>query len=76
MISKVSLPKKQTVFVTGLIIVLSIVIVLQISMLVEKYFNTKELNYLVDEAHKRNLSYQLIIHNPHTNSYSFQIIEE
>lgn len=76
MILKIFLPKKQSIITIALLAVLCVFIVIQISMLIESYFNIKEINYLVDEANKRNLDYQLVVHNQQTHSYSFQILDE
>lgn len=41
----------------------------------QRVFNTSEINLLVDTADEQQLSYELIIHNPLTNAYSFDIID-
>jgi len=46
------------------------------AVFVERYFNSKEIDFLIEGADKRNLSYELIIHNPFTNDYSFRILED
>ncbi|WP_214828261.1 hypothetical protein [Exiguobacterium sp. s26] len=42
----------------------------------QRVFNMSEINLLVDKADEQQLSYELIIHNPLTNAYSFDIIED
>lgn len=71
MITKLSLTKLQST----LLIVLSIIIVALLLMLAESYFNLQEIDLLVNDAIDRNLDYELIIHNPYTNSYSFRVLE-
>ncbi|MFC4684689.1 hypothetical protein [Exiguobacterium sp. s149] len=39
-------------------------------------FNMSEINLLIDKADEQQLSYELIIHNPLTNAYSFDIIDD
>lgn len=39
-------------------------------------FNMSEIHLLVDKADEQQLSYELIIHNPLTNAYSFKIIHD
>lgn len=41
----------------------------------QRVFNMSEINLLVDTADEQQLSYELIIHNPLTNAYSFDIID-
>ncbi|MCC5893586.1 MAG: hypothetical protein JJU47_13305 [Exiguobacterium sp.] len=40
----------------------------------QRAFNMSEINLLVDKADEQQLSYELIIHNPLTNAYSFTIV--
>lgn len=42
----------------------------------QRAFNMSEINLLVDQADEQQLSYELIIHNPLTNAYSFTIIQD
>ena len=58
----------------GILIVAALVTL--IIMLSYSYFNLTEINTLVDNAYKRNLEYELIIHNNLTNSYTFNIVEQ
>lgn len=61
----------------GILIVLIVAaLVTLIIMLSYSYFNLTEINTLVDNADKRNLEYELIIHNNLTNSYTFNIVEQ
>lgn len=61
----------------GILIVLIVAtLVTLIIMLSYSYFNLTEINTLVDDADKRNLEYELIIHNNLTNSYTFNIVEQ
>lgn len=41
----------------------------------QSYFNSSELNLLVENAEELGLNYQVVIHNDFTNSYSFQILD-
>jgi len=41
----------------------------------QRVFNMSEINLLIDKADEQQLSYELIIHNPLTNAYSFDIID-
>lgn len=40
----------------------------------QRAFHMSEINLLVDKADEQQLSYELIIHNPLTNAYSFTIV--
>lgn len=61
----------------GILIVLIVAaLVTLIIMLSYSYFNLTEINTLVDNADKRNIKYELIIHNNLTNSYTFNIVEQ
>ncbi|WP_070329030.1 hypothetical protein [Exiguobacterium aurantiacum] len=42
----------------------------------QRVFNMSEINLLVDKADEQQLSYELIIHNPLTNAYSFTIVQD
>ncbi|TCI34089.1 hypothetical protein EVJ29_12755 [Exiguobacterium sp. SH4S7] len=42
----------------------------------QRVFNMSEINLLVDKADEQQLSYELIIHNPLTNAYSFTIMPD
>lgn len=59
-----------------LIVLIVAALVTLIIMLSYSYFNLTEINTLVDNADKRNLEYELIIHNNLTNSYTFNIVEQ
>ncbi|TCI20533.1 hypothetical protein [Exiguobacterium sp. SL-9] len=41
----------------------------------QRVFNMSEINLLIDKADEQQLSYELIIYNPLTNAYSFDIID-
>ena len=41
----------------------------------QSYFNSSEINLLVENAEELGLDYQVVIHNNFTNSYSFQILD-
>ncbi|WP_445002140.1 hypothetical protein [Exiguobacterium alkaliphilum] len=42
----------------------------------QRAFHMSEINLLVDKADEQQLSYELIIHNPLTNAYSFTIVHD
>ncbi|KMY45878.1 hypothetical protein AC622_18095 [Bacillus sp. FJAT-27916] len=42
----------------------------------QSYFHSSELQSLVEKAEENNLEYEVIIHNPLTNSYSFRILND
>lgn len=52
--------------------VLTAVAVVALSLLVaQSYFNSRELQSLVEQANEQGVGYELIIHNPWTGRYSF-----
>ncbi|WP_029596183.1 hypothetical protein [Exiguobacterium chiriqhucha] len=62
---------KRLVFITiigGLLLVATVAC--------QRVFNMSEINLLIDKADEQQLSYELIIHNPLTNAYSFNIIDD
>ena len=51
---------------------LAAVAVVALSLLVtQRYFNSRELQSLVEQANEQGVGYELIIHNPWTGRYSF-----
>lgn len=51
-------------------------LLLVVTVTCQRVFNMSEINLLIDKADEQQLSYELIIHNPLTNAYSFDIIED
>lgn len=51
---------------------LAAVAIVALSLLVaQSYFNSRELQSLVEQANERGVGYEVIIHNPWTGRYSF-----
>ncbi|MEJ4100216.1 hypothetical protein V5S96_07600 [Corynebacterium mastitidis] len=50
-------------------------VLIMLLIAVQSHFNRKEINELVDRAHERGLSYELVVHNEWTWSYSFSTSE-
>ena len=51
---------------------LAAVAIVALSLLVtQRYFNSRELQSLVEQANEQGVGYELIIHNPWTGRYSF-----
>ncbi|MBA9028845.1 hypothetical protein [Peribacillus huizhouensis] len=69
MLSKLSIPG---VHLTLLIMLLMIVLALTLTV-AQSYFNSSEINLLVEKAEEHDLEYELVIHNQLTNSYSFNV---
>ena len=69
MLSKISIPGGHLIF---LIMLLMIVLTLILTV-VQSYFNSSEINLLVEKAEEHDLEYELVIHNQFTNSYSFDV---
>lgn len=65
--SKAAMSKKHVVVLLTFLIV-GIVMLLIVS---QSYFNSAEINSLVEQAEQQGLEYEVIIHNQFTNSYSF-----
>lgn len=60
-----------------IILVLALLLVVVSALTATKsYFNNSEIGMLVDSADERGLSYELIIHNPITNSYTFETVND
>lgn len=72
MLSKISIP---TIPLILLIILLASIIVLTL-IVSQNYFNSSEINLLVERAEEKNLEYELVIHNSLTNSYNFRILNQ
>ena len=51
-------------------------LLLVVTIACQRAFNTSEINLLIGTADEQQLSYELIIHNPLTNTYSFEIIDD
>ncbi|TCI51939.1 hypothetical protein EVJ24_12465 [Exiguobacterium sp. SH1S21] len=66
-----------TIWTKRLVVTAIIVgVVLFSTIACQRVFNMSEINLLVDKADEQHLSYELIIHNPFTNAYSFDIIDD
>lgn len=50
---------------------LSILMLALLLAAAQSYFNSSEINSLVEQAEKHGLEYKVVIHNQFTNSYSF-----
>ncbi|CRH84934.1 Uncharacterised protein [Chlamydia trachomatis] len=62
----------------GLLAILVIAVITTITLalaLSQSYFNSRELQSLVDQASARGVGYEVIIHNSWTGEYSFLPIE-
>ena len=70
MIQKISSQNLLSILVIGLVIVIIILILVG----TKSYFNSSELNLLIEKATENNLDYEVIIQNKLTNSYYFNII--
>lgn len=70
MIQKISSQNLLSILVIGLVIVIIILIL----VVTKSYFNSSELNLLIEKATENNLDYEVIIQNKLTNSYYFNII--
>ena len=73
MFSKISLASISWVRLT-ILTALMITILTLLLMVVQSYFNSSEMNLLVEKAEENDLEYELVIHNQFTNSYSFQVL--
>ena len=51
-------------------------LLLVVTIACQRVFNMSEINLLLDKVDEQQLSYDLIIHNPLTNAYSFDIIDD
>jgi len=69
MLSKISIPGGQLILLTMLLITI-LALLLTVS---QSYFNSSEINLLVEKAEEHDLEYELVIHNQFTNSYSFAV---
>lgn len=69
MLSKISKPGGQLL----LLIMLLITILALLLTVSQSYFNTSEINLLVEKAEEHDLEYELVIHNQFINSYSFTV---
>ena len=72
MISKISIPTIPLI----ILMVLFAINVILIGKFAESYFNSIEIRTLVENAHKKNIDYKLVIHNSFTNSYSFTTFDK
>ncbi len=59
---------KKRIVILMTILISALVLVLTVS---QSYFNSVELNSLVEQAEQQGLEYEVVIHNQFTNSYSF-----
>jgi hypothetical protein len=69
MLSKLSIPGGQLI----LLIMLLITILASLITVSQNFFNSSEINLLVEKAEEHDLEYELVIHNQFTNSYSFSV---
>lgn len=69
MISKMTASGGQ--FTLGIVLLIAILTLLL--MATQSYFNSSEINSLVEQAEENNLEYEVVIHNQLTNSYSFTV---
>ena len=72
MVAKISLTGMQLIFLSAVLIgILTLALIVT-----QSYFNSSEINLLVEQAEQRNLDYELVIHNQFTNSYSFNVLDK
>lgn len=71
MLSKLTTPLIPAI----ILLALSITVVILLLIIAQSYFNTTEINALVEGAAKLGKDYEIVIHNQLTNSYSFNIID-
>ncbi|MGM0876784.1 MAG: hypothetical protein ACQEWV_19005 [Bacillota bacterium] len=69
MLSKISISGVQLI----LLIMLLIGVLALLLTVFQSYFNSSEINLLVEKAEEHDLEYELVIHNQFTNSYSFEV---
>jgi len=55
----------------GLIVLMIITLVF-----VQRHLNSIQIESIVEQANERGLGYELVIHEPVTNSYSFRAFEQ
>jgi len=55
----------------GLIVLMSITLVF-----VQRHLNSIQIESIVEQADERGFGYELVIHEPITNSYSFRAFEQ
>jgi hypothetical protein len=72
MFSKISLTSISWLPLT-ILTVLLITIMTLLLFVSQSYFNSSEINLLVEKAEENDLEYELVIHNQFTNSYSFLV---
>jgi capsular polysaccharide biosynthesis protein len=72
MVSKFSLSGVSFIILT----VLLIAIVSLLLIVSKSYFNSTEINLLVEKAEEQDLEYEVIIHNQWLNTYSFFIPDQ
>lgn len=72
MLFKLAMPLIPSIVLVAL---LTTVVILLLILLAQSYFNTSELNALVDGAANLGKNYEIVIHNQLTNSYNFNIID-
>ncbi|MGX8236755.1 hypothetical protein [Exiguobacterium undae] len=56
---------------TGLIVLMIMTLVF-----VQRHLNSIQIESIVEQANERGLGYELVIHEPVTNSYSFRAFEQ
>lgn len=72
MLSKITASGGQlTIAMVSLIAVVALLL-----MVSQSYFNSSEINSLVEQAEEHGLEYEVVIHNQLTNSYSFTVPTE
>ncbi|HSP22084.1 MAG TPA: hypothetical protein VLQ20_07115 [Planococcus sp. (in: firmicutes)] len=67
MLFKTAAPTGQLTALVALFIII-VALLLTVS---QSYFNSSEINSLVEQAEEHGLEYEVVIHNQFTNSYSF-----
>lgn len=53
-----------------------IVLMIMTLVFVQRHLNSIQIESIVEQANERGLGYELVIHEPVTNSYSFRAFEQ
>ncbi|MDW2885206.1 hypothetical protein [Exiguobacterium artemiae] len=62
---------KPSFILAGLIVLMIITLVF-----VQRHLNSIQIESIVEQANERGFGYELVIHEPITNSYSFRAFEQ
>ncbi|ASI36802.1 MULTISPECIES: hypothetical protein [unclassified Exiguobacterium] len=63
--------------ITSIVLLTGLAFAVAISLVfVQRHLNTVQIESIVEQADERGLGYELVIHEPITNSYSFRAFEQ